>query len=120
MANFEKLGECKFDNLINGVGNLPLITVLRTVLAGQGILKRETALAIGEDNKLVILGTDGATANCILAQDVDTTEGDATCLVWISGQFNRNSLTVKDGYTITADDVEDFRKVNIVIANSVE
>ena len=120
MANFEKLGECKFDNLINSVGNLPLITVLRTVLAGQGVLKRGTALAIDADNKLVILGTDGATANCILAQDVDTTEGDAACVVYISGQFNRNSLTVKVGYTITADDVEEFRKAGIYLANSVE
>ncbi len=120
MANFEKLGECKFGNLINGVGDLPRLTVLRTALAGQGILKRGTALALNADDKLVILGTDGATANCVLAKDVDTTEGDAACVVYISGQFNRNSLTVKDGYTITADDVEDFRKVNIAIANSVE
>ena len=120
MANFEKLGECKFDNLINGVGNLPLITVLRTVLAGQGILKRGTALALNADKKLVILGTDSATANCVLAQDIDTTDADVDGVVYISGQFNRNSLTVKDGYTITADDVEEFRKAGIFLANSVE
>lgn len=117
--NFENLGEMQFDNLVNTVGGVPVVTALRTVLAGQGVLKRGTALAINADKKMVILGTDGATANCVLAEDVDTT-ADAKALVYLAGHFNRNMLAVKAAYTITAADVEAFRAAGIYLDNSVE
>lgn len=121
MAKFvEKLGETAFDNLVNTVGGAPVVTALRTVLAAQGILKRGTALALNADKKMVILGTADGTANCVLAEDVDTTAGDAKALVYLSGHFNRNMLAVKTDYTITAADVEAFRDAGIFLDNSVE
>ena len=116
---FENLGEMSFDNIANGAG-VPVVTGLRTILTGQGVLKRGTALGVNADGKMVILGTASATANCILAEDVDTAAGDANALVYLSGHFNRNMLTVKDSYTITADDVEKFRAAGIFLGNSVD
>lgn len=120
MANFEKLGEVTFDNLVNTVGGVPVVTALRPVLAAQGILKRGTALALNADKKMVILGTDGGTANCVLAEDIDATEADVNALVYVSGHFNRNMLAVKADYTITAADVEAFRAAGVYLDNSVE
>ena len=121
MANYyENLGEMQFDNLVNNVGGVPVVTALRPVLAGQGVLARGTALALNADKKLVILGTSGGTADCVLAEEVDTTGADAKALVYLSGHFNRNMLKVKAAYTITAADVEAFRAAGVYLDNSVE
>lgn len=121
MANYyEKMGETTFENLVNTVGGAPLTTGLRTILAGQGALKRGTALALNADKKLVILGTSSATANCVLAEDIDATAADVDACVYLTGHFNRNTLAVKASYTITAADVEAFRAAGIFLDNSVE
>lgn len=132
MANYKNMGAMTFDNLANSAGDAPVITGLRTIRNATGeavILKKGTALALSGgtagDGKLVILGTPAAadetlTANCILNEDVEVgASSDAPALVVISGHFNRNSLAVKDGYTITDADVEAFRVAGIFLANAM-
>ena len=118
MANFEKLGELTFANITAG-NDVPVITGLRTILANAGTLKAGTALAINGDGKMVILGTASATANCILAEDVEVGSADAKALVYLAGHFCGNKLAVKASYTITDTDVENFRKGGIYLSNSV-
>ena len=132
MANYKNMGAMTFDNLANSAGDAPVITGLRTIRKATGetvILKKGTALALSGgtagDGKLVILGTAAAsneslTANCILHEDVEVgASSDVPALVVISGHFNRNSLAVTDGYTITDADVEAFRVAGIFLANAM-
>lgn len=63
------------------------------------------------------------TANCILAQDIDTgaVSGAAvTALAYRTGHFNRNKLTVKAEYTLTATDEESLRNGGILLDDAVE
>lgn len=103
------------DNLINSAHETNACHV--TVAAGQGELKRGTALGI-KDGKAVILGTDGATASYILAKDVDAT-AEAVAVAYREGHFNADALIVKGGYTITAEDKAEFRKNNIILSESL-
>lgn len=120
MANYyETMGSMEYPNIVNGAG-VPVVTGLRTILSGQGVLKKGTALAKNSAGKMVILGTASATANCVLAEDVDATSADATALVYLSGHFNRNNLVVNTGYTITDADVEAFRAAGIYVENSMK
>lgn len=120
----EKLGELGYENLVNG-SDVAIITGLRTIRKGQGVLKRGTALGLSAgtagDGALVVLGTTAVTnetitANCVLAADVDTgTTADVKALVYLSGHFNTNALPVADKYTIAAADVEAFRAAGIFL-----
>ena len=103
------------DNLINSAHTTNACHV--TVAAGQGVLKRGTALGI-KDDKAVILGTDGATASYILAKDVDAT-AEAVAVAYREGHFNADALIVKSGYTMTAKDKDDFRTRNIILSESL-
>ena len=103
------------DNLINSAHETNACHV--TVAAGQGELKRGTALG-AKDGKAVILGTDGATASWILAKDVDATE-EAVAVAYREGHFNADALIVKAEYTISAKDKDDFRVRNIILSESL-
>ena len=103
------------DNLINSAYATNACHV--TVAAGQGALKRGTALGI-KDGKAVILGTDGATASYVLAKDVDAT-AEAIAVAYREGHFNADALIVKGGYTISEADKAEFRKNNIILSESL-
>lgn len=104
------------DNLINSAHETDACHV--TVAAGQGILKRGTALAANADGKAVILGTASATASWILAKDVDATE-EVVAVAYREGHFNADQLIVKANYTISAKDKDDFRMRNIILSESL-
>lgn len=123
----ENLGAMKYDNLINSSA-VTLITAMRTIAAGQGKLKRGTALALsggtGGKGTLKILGSAAGTdetlaANCILCDNVDATN-EVNAEVYLTGHFNKNALIVKDGYAIKNTDVEDFRKGGIFLDNMMK
>lgn len=97
----------------------PVDKVLRNIASGEGVLTRGTALALNADGKCVILGTESATAAYILAEDIDATSADVTAEVYRTGHFIKNALTVKEGYTMTDADVEEFRKVGIMLDNGI-
>ena len=97
----------------------PVSKALKNVASGQGVLKRGTALALNADGKCVILGTADATAAYILAEDIDATSADVPAEVYRTGHFIKNALTVEASYTITDTDVEEFRKVGIMLDNGI-
>ena len=104
------------DNLINSAYTTNACHV--TVAAGQGALKRGTALAVNADGKAVILGTASATACWILAKDVDAT-AEAVAVAYREGHFNADALIVKASYAITAADKAEFRKNNIILSEAL-
>lgn len=127
----ENLGAVGFDNLISQ--NTPEADAFSVPMrAGLGVVTRGTVLALssgtGGDAAMAILGTtaitnETLTANCVLAQDIDTgsSAGAAvTALAYRTGHFNRNKLTVKAAYTMTAIDKENLRKGGILLDDAVE
>lgn len=125
MANhMEKLGEMTFDRLINS-GGVPLVTALKKLRSGQGVLPRGAVLALSGgadgDGKLVLLGTGPAegktetlTASGILCDETDAT-AEVSAMVYLSGHFNHNALTCKTGHTLTAVDRESLRTGGIYL-----
>lgn len=127
----ENLGSVTFDNLVNQ--NAPEADVFSVSMrAGLGIVTRGTVLALSAgtagDASMVILGTTAVvdetlTANCILAQDIDTgsSAGAAVnALAYRTGHFNRNMLTVKAGYTFADVDEENLRKGGILLDDAFQ
>lgn len=83
-----------------------------TVLAGQGTLARGTVVArdSGNADKLVPVNSSSPTpsiqvAVAILAEDVDTSGGDAAVPLYYAGEFNEGRVVF--GGTDTADDHRD-------------
>ena len=107
----------EFDKLIAGAKETATGGVI--VASGQGVLKRGTALAVNTAGKMVILGTEGATADCVLAKDIDATGADVETVAITKGHINKDALIVQDGYTITAEDVATLRTKNIILENEV-
>ena len=104
------------DKLVNSAHETNSFAV--TIAAGQGLLKRGTALGLNADGKAVILGTEGATANCILQKDVDATS-EVVAIAYREGHFNADALIVKANYTLTAKDKDDFRVHNIILSETL-
>jgi len=84
------------DNLFAG-HEIPVLVKGVTLEAGQGELKRGTVLgkvaATGKYKVVNSANEDGSeVADCILADDTDTTTGDATAVAYRTGHFNRKAL----------------------------
>lgn len=121
--------ECpKYENLFAGVYP-PADVAHRPMRAGQGVLERGSVLALSSgtagDGALVLLGTTAVSnetliAECVLAEDVDTGAevGDEVVgLVYRTGHFGRNRVTVKEGYTLTAADERALHSNNILLSD---
>lgn len=97
MANLvQNLDSFTPDNLFAG-HEIPVLVKGVTLEAGQGELKRGTVLgkvtATGKYKAVNSANEDGSkVADCILADDVDTTAGDATAVAYRTGHFNRKAL----------------------------
>lgn len=110
MANLfnGNFGSTTPDNLIAGTTH-PIDVKGITVLSGQGVLERGTVLGVitssGKGKVVNSASTDGSQiADCILADTIDTTDGDVVATVYISGEFNRGALVF--GGTDKASDHE--------------
>lgn len=104
------------DNLIAGAN--PAIVTGAVTLTGLGVLKRGTVLALSGSTYSVIASATTGKANCIVADDIDTT-GGATVVVYKAGMFNRKAL-VTEGYTITPADEEALRNGGIFLSDMAE
>ena len=130
-------------NLVNKVGSIGQDNLLAKIFppaemtgviirkgTTETIYPRGTVLARSSiDKKLVILGTTAAAASgdtpaetltpaYILCDDVTVgTAADAPAVAYRTGNFNRGAVTVKDGYTMTADDEDALRKYGIVFTD---
>lgn len=116
----ENLGSVGYDNLINGM--TPGAEVFSVQLAaGQGVLERGTLLATADGGMVKISADTTGKANAVLAEAVDTGNGDAvTGIAYRTGHFNGNTLIVADGYEITAADKEALRVAGILISDAME
>ncbi len=110
MANYEKIGEMAYDNLIHSA-ELPLMVERRKVSAAEEI-KRGTALAGGADG-LEVMASGGEPA-AIAAGDIEA--GAAAGEVYLTGHFNRDKVNEITGITLSDEDVEKFRKLGIVLS----
>ena len=118
----KKIGEMEYDGLIADL--TPCAEVHGGTIAAldkETQIKRGTILAkSASDGKLYVLGTEAAsgdtlTPDSILCDDVIVgTSDDMDVLIYTAGCFNTNKVIVADGYTITADDIDQLRKYSIV------
>lgn len=114
----ETLGAFAPDNLIAG-NDVKIITGAGTIVSGSGLLKRGTVLGIDNTGKLGVLGNSGLTAYGILCDDVDAT-AEVVAEVYLTGQFNKNALIVKESYTMTNADIQALRNGGIFLETSVQ
>ena len=116
----ENLGSVGYDNLINGTAPGAEVFSVQ-IAAGQGVLERGTLLATADGGMMKISGDTTGKANAVLAETVDTGNGEAvTAIAYRTGHFNANALIVTEGYEITAADKEALREVGILISDAVE
>lgn len=110
------------DNLIAG-NEVPLLTKAVTLQGGQGVVKRGTVLGIITATGLAVpvnnANADGSqNADCILADDVDTTGGNVVAEAYRSGHFNRKAL-VFGGDDTVADHEARLRELGIFLSDNV-
>ncbi len=97
------------------------------LVANQGTVKRGTVLSlVNPTNNYVVYGSalpEGQTAkaNCIIADDVDTvsTEAKVTAVVYVSGNFNKNELIVKNDSTLDDMNIEHLRNAGIYVSSTI-
>ena len=116
----ETIGTIGFDNLF--VQNIPEADVVTVKLTAAGVVKRGTVLSGtpgGADFAVLSAAASAEKALYVLAEDCDTTE-DAVGIAYRTGHFNRNALTVGEGYALTAADEEILRKSGILLADAID
>ncbi len=103
-------GTVGYDNLVNRAGDVGSIQLA----AGQGTLAKGSV--ISTDGNLM---TTGKTPSYILCDETETDDTDTvTGIVWKNGNFVKESLLVKTGYTLTDADIASLRDVNIIIESA--
>ena len=98
-------GEYKPCNLI--AGEYPRIERIITIASGSALTKGSVLGRVTASGKFILSegdATDGSeTPNAILAEDVDASAEDKQAVVYFSGEFNENALTL--GSSFTLDDI---------------
>ena len=116
-----KVGEIGQDNLIAKL--TPAAETTGVVIAsGSGAVKRGTVLGRNASGKYVPYGGENVaslTISCILADDVDATSADATGVAYRSGNFNPAAIIVATGYTLTAADLDNLRRFDIIFTQMI-
>ena len=89
------------DRLIAGA--TALVSRKVTLIAGQSLLRGAVLGKITASGKYTVsesASEDGSeTPDVVLVQDCDASAVDAEALVYETGEFNTNSLTIGDGHT---------------------
>lgn len=119
-ASFAQEGAYTPDSL--HAGDFPIRTRKVTLVSGQN-LQRGALLGIittgGKYTLSASASSDGSqTPRAILAEDVNATAGDRDAIVYISGDFNQNKVTLGAGHTV-ASVLEGLRDQNIYLHNPV-
>lgn len=125
----EKIGSVTPENLFAGLdpraltkaGVLRKLGTAATMVRGTLLCKSSGSAG---DGKLVIFGTTAATnetltADCVLAEDVAVgTSADENALVFITGNFNEDELTLASGASLTEADRDALRVRGILLGAS--
>lgn len=104
----------------------PLDVKIVSIKANQGTVKRGTVLSLTDTDEYLVFGTalvapqTSSKANCVVADEVDTTSTGTTVPVpaYISGHLNKNVLIVKDGSSLASSDIENLRTAGIFVSSS--
>jgi len=88
-----------FDDILATLDNTRLAPI--TVASGQNVLKRGTLLQKNANGKYEVC-TNLTNLAGVLAEDVDTTSGDVSSLMYVEGTFKKEKLVAGQGVTITA------------------
>ncbi|GHV50395.1 hypothetical protein FACS1894216_02520 [Synergistales bacterium] len=134
---YNDIGETGVDGLIAGP-RFPIAFKGITVASGQGVLKRGTALGIKTaSGKAVLLNSantttippvgdgnptivpDGNLPDCVLAEDIDATNGDVTAIAYSAGYFVRGKLIFGGNDTWETHELE-MRKLNMHMSASID
>jgi len=114
-----QVGEFKYSNLFAGT-SIPVLMKGVRLKSGQGLLGKGTVLGITTEGlavKVNSAATDGSNiADCILTDDVDTTE-EVVTTAYTSGLFNRQALIF--GGTDTAEKHEKTLRTFDIILNDI-
>jgi Bacteriophage lambda head decoration protein D len=110
------------DNLFAG-HVMPKVDDSLIVASGQGVLARGTLLglvtATGKAKVVSKTANDGSEkVYAVLAENIDTTNGDVLAPVYLTGEFNENALTVAAGNTV-AEHKASARAVGIFIKSTL-
>jgi len=121
MARLNESKTVETDGLVYGLNPAPeafMVTI--KALSAPATLRRGTVLAIGSDNKMIVLGAGEGTANCILCDDTEVGTSDVKATAYRTGHFAAEKLTVAASYTLTAADKEALRDAGILLSNAAE
>lgn len=81
-------------------GDFPLVTEPATVLSGEGVLSAGSIMgkvtATGKLRHIAANGDGSENVFAILSEDVDATAADVETIVFLTGEFNENALSVGD------------------------
>lgn len=99
---FKDQGEYVPCNLL--AGEYPRVERLVTIAAGSSLEKGSVLGKITASGKYTLsasaAGDGSETVHAILAETVDATSQDMQAVVYFSGEFNENALTIGSGHTI--------------------
>lgn len=121
------VGELTYDKLIASM-TPPVKVASGTIekLSSDVTYKRGCVLCrsggTGGNGKLKLLGTSAAseevlTPDCILCDDEEMgSAADVNAAVYVSGCFNPDSLIVKDGYSMSQDDIDKLRERGLYLS----
>lgn len=109
------------DNLFAASQVMPVVADSMKVKTTQGVLKRGALIDKGGTLCTVNSGkTTISDVYAVLAEDVDTSKGDVTAAVYLTGEFNENALSFKtDNDALVSDFKPSARKVGIFFKPSI-
>lgn len=101
-AESKDQGEYVPDNLF--AGHYPRISRFVTIASGANLKKGSVLGRITASGKFALslsaANNGSETPDAILAEDIDTTSGDARAAVYFSGEFNEKILTLGASHSI--------------------
>lgn len=106
-----EFGSVENQTFFAGTEVSPLTTSV-TLAGGQDLLKKGAVLA--KDGGSYKLAGDGDEASLILAETIDTTDGNVIAVAYTRGLFNADALSVADGSSVE-DHIEELRKYSIYV-----
>lgn len=99
----KQICELKYDNLF--AGDAEVVPEAVTIKKGE-VIPKFSVVAKNAEGKVVTAAKDDDTLKLygILAEDVNATDKDVESVVYLSGEFNSNTVIVPEGHTL-----EDFK-----------
>lgn len=116
MANlYAEIGEMIYDGLVSDKAPQVIVGggVVAGLTSGTADLKRGAVLSKDSATGKLSLMASGATADCVLCDDLTLGADDVNVAVYTSGCFDPDKVSVADGYALTETDRDTLRTKNI-------